>query len=214
MPAKPDNWLPTRRSLLLRLKNWDDQGSWRDFFETYSKIIYTVATRSGFDATEAQDIVQETIIAVAREMPGFNYDPAIGSFKSWLLRIARHRIIDHRRKQQSHPQHKPQPATATSRTGTSRTATINKIPDSKAGDLDHLWNEEWQKHLLEVALQKVKSKVGDTDFQIFDCYVLKQWPLDDVVATLSVSKAHVYVAKSRVTAALRKETKALEARML
>jgi hypothetical protein len=56
--------------------------------------------------------------------------------------------------------------------------------------------------------------VGDSDFQIFDCYVLKQWPLEDVAATLSVSKAHIYVAKSRVSAALRKETKALEARML
>src|SRR2546428_9195266 len=111
-----------RRSLLLRLKNWDDQGSWRDFFETYSKIIYTVAARSGFDDTEAQDIVQETIIAVAKHIPDFNYDPAIGSFKSWLLRIPRPPIINHPRKPQSHPQHNLQPGTATSRTRTSRTA--------------------------------------------------------------------------------------------
>src|SRR5262245_48540471 len=36
MAAKADNWLPTRRSLLQRLKRWDDQESWRDFFDTYS----------------------------------------------------------------------------------------------------------------------------------------------------------------------------------
>src|SRR6059036_2366590 len=131
MPAKADNWLPTRRSLLQRLKNWDDQESWRDFFDTYSRIIYTVAVKAGFNDPEAQDIVQETIIGVAKEMPSFNYDPAIGSFKAWLLRIARRRIIDHQRKRQSQPQHQSQPTTATS-----GTATINKLPDLRPSELD------------------------------------------------------------------------------
>jgi RNA polymerase sigma-70 factor (ECF subfamily) len=212
MPAKADNWLPTRRSLLQRLKHWDDQESWRDFFNTYSRIIYTVAARAGFDDAEAQDIVQETIIAVAKHMPDFHYDPAKGSFKAWLLRIVRHRIIDHQRMRQSHPQHQRQPPTGT--TATSRTSTINKVPDPRSADLDRMWDEEWRQQLFDTALQRVKTKVGDTDFQIFDCYVLKQWPVNDVAATLSVSKAHVYVAKSRVSAALKKEIKAVEARML
>jgi RNA polymerase sigma-70 factor (ECF subfamily) len=189
MPAKADNWLPTRHSLLQRLKNWDDQESWRDFFNTYSRIIYTVAARAGFDDAEAQDIVQETIIAVAKHMPDFHYDPAKGSFKAWLLRIARNRIIDHQRKRQSHPQHQLQPPTGT--TATSRTSTINKVPDPRSADLDQVWDEEWRQQLFDAALQRVKTKVGDTDFQIFDCYVLKQWPVNDVAATLSVSKAHV-----------------------
>jgi RNA polymerase sigma-70 factor (ECF subfamily) len=212
MSAKADNWLPTRRSLLQRLKHWDDQESWRDFFNTYSRIIYTVAARAGFDDAEAQDIVQETVIAVAKHIPDFHYDPAKGSFKAWLLRIARNRIIDHQRKRQSHPHHQLRPPTAT--TATARTSTINKIPDPRSADLDRMWDEEWRQQLFDAALQRVKTKVGDTDFQIFDCYVLKQWPVNDVAATLSVSKAHVYVAKSRVSAALKKEIKAVEERML
>jgi hypothetical protein len=51
-----------------------------------------VARRAGLDESGAQDVVQETVIAVARKMPGFRYDPQRGSFKQWLLRITHRRI--------------------------------------------------------------------------------------------------------------------------
>ena len=95
----PQDLVPTRRTLLSRLKQWNDQESWQDFFNTYWKLIYTVAIRAGLDKTEAQDVVQDTVISVARQMPNFKYDPARGSFKSWLFLITRRRINDHLRKQ-------------------------------------------------------------------------------------------------------------------
>src|SRR5262245_26880462 len=61
MPPQSDEFIPTRVSLLHRLKNWDDQESWKIFFETYWKLLYSVARRSGLAEAEAQDIVQETI---------------------------------------------------------------------------------------------------------------------------------------------------------
>ena len=63
------DFLPTQRSLLVRLKNLDDQTSWKHFFDTYWKIIYDVARRAGLADAEAQDGVQETIIYVSRKMP-------------------------------------------------------------------------------------------------------------------------------------------------
>src|ERR1044071_9304757 len=105
MAAPTDrNWLPTRRSLISRLKNWNDDGSWNDFFDTYSKLLYSVAAKSGFTDAEAQDVVQETSISVAKHIPDFKYDPARGSFKNWLLNFARCRIIDYVRKRQRRPQ--------------------------------------------------------------------------------------------------------------
>ena len=96
--ANPDGPIPTRRSLLNRLKNWDDQESWKDFFDTYSKLIYGVAIQAGLNDTEAQEVVQETVIAVAKQMEVFKYDPRIGSFKGWLLHTTRWRISDQLRK--------------------------------------------------------------------------------------------------------------------
>ena len=86
--------IPTRSSLLSRLKNWDDQESWKDFFNTYWRLIYEVALKAGLSDAEAQEVVQETVILVAKKMQDFKYDPAVGSFKNWLLHTTRWRIND------------------------------------------------------------------------------------------------------------------------
>ena len=80
------DWLPTRQTLLSRLKDWDDAESWREFFESYSKLIYGVARRSGLSDSDAQEVVQETLVTVANKIPDFKYDPNKGSFKEFLIR--------------------------------------------------------------------------------------------------------------------------------
>src|SRR6267143_6364892 len=92
MARNSENLLPTRRSLLNRLKNWDDQESWKDFFDTYWKLIYGVAIKAGLSDAEAEEVVQETVITVAKKIGDFKADPAHGSFKGWLLKITQWRI--------------------------------------------------------------------------------------------------------------------------
>ena len=72
--------------------------AWKDFFDTHWKLIYGVAIKAGLNDAEAQEVVQETIIAAAKQMEGFKYDPKIGSFKGWLLHQTRFRIADKMRK--------------------------------------------------------------------------------------------------------------------
>jgi len=48
-----DEFIPTRQSLLSRLKRWDDQESWRDFFDTYWKFFNSVAVKSGLSDDDA-----------------------------------------------------------------------------------------------------------------------------------------------------------------
>ena len=98
-----DSLLNTRRSLVERLGNLDDQASWRAFFESYGGLLYRVARAAGLADAEAQEAVQETVITVARNIGGLHYDPAAGSFKGWLLQTARWRIADQfrRRERQS-----------------------------------------------------------------------------------------------------------------
>src|SRR5882762_11747856 len=81
--------IPTRDTLLSRLKDWQDEESWRDFFNIYWKLVYGFALKAGLSDQEAQEVVQETVITVARRIPEFRYDPARCSFKTWLLNLTR-----------------------------------------------------------------------------------------------------------------------------
>src|SRR5438094_7182452 len=81
MPRPEDELIPTRVSLLGRLKDWQDQAGWQEFFDTYWKLIYGVARQSSLNDAEAQDVVQETMASVARHMPKFVYNPALAHSK-------------------------------------------------------------------------------------------------------------------------------------
>src|SRR5258708_29601330 len=140
MAINPDEFIPTRESLLQRLKNWQDESGWQDFFDTYWKLIYSVAHQAGLSDAEAQDVVQETVLSVAKKMEGFTYDPAIGSFKAWLMRITKRRISDHLRKKQYQVGDKKLP-----REEMLETTVIENHPAEDSLDLEHIWNEEWER---------------------------------------------------------------------
>ena len=206
MAANTQEPIPTRRSLLSRLKHWDDQESWQDFFNTYWKLIYGVATRSGLSDSEAQDVVQDTMVAVARQMPHFKYDPALGSFKSWLFLITHRRITDHLRKE-----YRRVKGDAPTPGNTARTALLERVPDPASMDLNAIWEEEWKRWLLEAALQRVKRRVEPLHFQIFDCYVRKEWPVKEVAQSFRVTAGQVYLIKNRLSALVANEVRRLEA---
>lgn len=196
--------IATRRSLVDRLANWDDRRRWQEFFDTYWKLIYSAARKSGLTDSEAQEVVQETVITVAKKIEKLKYDPAIGSFKGWLLQITRWRIADQFRKRQPG-------GTKSLRSIDDRlTGTIERLPDSQGDDIAALWEKEWQQTLFDAAIVRVKRKVEAKQFQIFDCYVRKEWPAQKVAEQLRVSVGQVYLARHRVSALLKKEIKALE----
>ncbi len=195
----------TRRSLVERLKNLEDHRSWQDFFDTYWRLIYSVARRAGLTPGEAQEVVQETLITVAKKSGELRYNPALGSFKGWLLHTTRWRIADQFRKRKAPETPLPKRA-AVSR----RTATIERIPDSAGENLEEEWDEEWHRNILAAALNRLKKKIDAKQYQIFDCYVLKSWPAQKVASELRVSTAQVYLVKHRVGGLLKKEIRALE----
>ena len=203
--------IPTRRSLLTRLKNWDDQEGWRQFFDTYSKLIYGVALRAGLTEPEAQDVVQETVLSMAKTMPHFKYEPAKCSFKTWLQHLTRKRIVDqYRKRDPAHAQGDKQPRDSTD---TARTSTVESIPDPGSLKLDTVWEDEWQRNLLDAALERVKAKADPKQYQMFHLNVIKQAPAPEVARALRVSSAQVYLAKHRISALIKKEVKRLERKM-
>ncbi len=208
MPNDAERFLPTRRSLLTKLKDLDNQDSWREFFETYWRLIYGVAVKSGLSDSEAQDVVQETVLSVAKEMPGFRYDCAQGSFKGWLRQITRRRIADQLRKRC-----RPAELGVAVSIDAMEGAALPAVADPSSDDLERIWDEEWRCQMRATALERVKKRVKDEHFQIFELFVLQSWNAKEVARALSVSLPLVYWARHKVGDALKEEVKRLESEM-
>ncbi len=205
MTDNPDEFIPTRQSLISRLKDWDDQESWRRFFDTYWRLIYNAALKAGLTETEAQDVVQETLISVAKKMPGFKYDPAIDSFKGWLFYQTRLRIADQfRKRRQAGAQNRRASDDA------ARTATIQRVADPASLDLDAIWDEEWRVNLMHAATARVKAQVSPEQYEMFYLYVIKEMTVRQVASRLGVNAAQIYLAKHRISRLLKKEIGKLE----
>jgi RNA polymerase sigma-70 factor (ECF subfamily) len=193
----------TRRSLVSRLKNWDDQSSWNEFFDAYWRLIYSAALKAGLNDAEAQDVTQETIITVSKSIRSFEYDRKKGSFKGWLLNTTRWRIADQFRRRDKNVVQLHRPDEDGSN-------PIENIPDPSSENWTASWDRDWERHVYAAALQRVKAQIAPEQFQIFDCYVNKEWPAAKVAKSLSISLGQVYVAKHRVTTAIKKAVKAIE----
>ena len=206
--------IPTRATLIARLKNWRDQRSWQEFFDTYWKLIYDMARKGGLTETEAKDVVQETMFSVAKHMPTFKYDPAIGSFKAWLFNMTRWRMTDVLRKRKSVccP---PVGSEGSTWDDPAQNCMCPEDTDRAHTDpFEKLWNEEWEKHIFHSAISKIKRRVDPKKYQIFDCYANRRWSVKTVSSTFKVSPNQVYVIKHRVTELIKAEVKRLEAEML
>ena len=206
MKKTPDEFIPTRASLLGRLKDWQDEESWREFFNIYRQLIFSFAIKSGLTEAEAEDVVQETVISVAKTIKEFEYDPGRCRFKSWLRHLTQKRIADCFRKR---PREQLLPRTVSD--DTARTAAIERVPSED--NLESIWEEEWQKRLLDAAIERVKTQVSAEQYQMFDFYVLKKMPARKVTAALGTSVGQLYLAKHRISKLIKKEVRRLEEKM-
>jgi RNA polymerase sigma factor (sigma-70 family) len=184
--------IPTRASLLDRLKNSEDRDSWQTFFNIYRKLIYGHAINAGLTEDEAQEVVQETLIEVSDRIKTFHYDARHGSFKAWLFQLSHWRITDQFRKRKSGDIPLHEVPLDDHRAGTSAGASI--LPWVEP---DLRWEEEWRQAILEAAVRKVSRQMSAKHFQVFDLVFIKQWPVSKVMATLQINRGRVYLLKFR-----------------
>jgi len=200
-----DELISTSTTLLERLRDWKDDSSWHEFFNIYSKLIRGVAMKKGLTRAEAEDVVQETMLAAAKYIPSFRYDRKLGSFKQWLLNMSRWRICDQFRRRTNASVQFPADSS-------SDTKQMSMLVDESNGNFEELWEAEWQKSLLENAIKKVKTSLDSQKYQIFDFLINKQWPAEKVAESFGISINQVYLAKHRITVLIKEEVERLKTR--
>ena len=180
---------------MCRLKDLDHSGAWREFFDLYWLFIFRIAIRKGLTEAEAEDVTQETMIRVAKALPSFQYTRKRGSFKNWLSKIVSNIIIDHYRKKKISTVCLPD---------AENEARMGDVP-AAGRDLEQIWDEEWTRNLMNLALKKARNRVGLREFQIFQLHVFQEHSARKTAEMVGVSVARVYVAKLRAGRAFKQE---------
>ena len=190
----------TRPSLLLRLRNPQDEQAWREFLEIYEPLIERLARRRGLQHADARELVQEVLLAVSGAIDRWDPDEAKGSFRGWLSTITRNLTINLLKREGRHARG----------TGDSEFARLmNEQPDP-VGENTALFDLEYRRRLFQFAAEHVQEQFEVATWQAFWKTSVEQQPLVDVCEELGMSRGAIYVARSRVMAKLRKHIEKLE----
>jgi RNA polymerase sigma-70 factor (ECF subfamily) len=190
---------PTRASLLLRLRDRQDEAAWREFVELYAPIVYGYLRKQGLQDADAADLSQEVFRAVAGAMSRLEYDPAKGAFRNWLFTVVRRKLSNWRSGQENR-------APASGDTATQR--LLEECPAPEGAEA--AWEAEWERRLFAWACEQVRRDVSDTTWQAFWRTAVDGQPGKQVAADLGLSAGAVYLAHHRVLARLKQLIRAAQ----
>jgi RNA polymerase sigma factor (sigma-70 family) len=183
----------TRQSLVLRLKNREDQEAWTEFVEIYEPLIYRLAVGKGLQHADAEDLCQDVLRAVSSAIERWDPDPAKGSFRGWLFRIARNLVVNFLSGQ------------ARQARGSGRSSVLELLQERPAADpqAEAEYAAEFKRRTFQWAAERVKNEFTNTTWQAFWKTGVENRSIALVAGELGLSEGAVYIARSRVLARLR-----------
>jgi RNA polymerase sigma-70 factor (ECF subfamily) len=183
----------TRPSLLLRIRDERDGAAWSQFVDIYAPLIYGFSRKRGLQDADAADVTQDVLQTVCSAIKQFDYDPQMGSFRSWLFTVARNKL---------HKKHASARRPGAGAGGTDAIEKIESHPDP-ALDENAAWEEEYEQRLFAWAADQVQGDVNPKTWQAFAQTAVEGKKARDVAKELGMTVAAVYLAKSRVTQRLK-----------
>ena len=193
------NMSDTPLSLLERVRQQSDSHSWNRMFEIYAPLLRRWLNRYAVQDSDAEDLVQEVLSSVARELPNFEHNRRTGAFRSWLRTILVHRLQGFWRARQYQP-------VATGDSDFKR--KLDEFADDN-GETSGIWDREHDEHVMRRVMHLVQPKVAANTWKAFQRQVIDGISAADVAEEIDISLDSAYAAKSRVLRMLRQEASGL-----
>lgn len=204
-----DDIRTTRRTLIQRLKNTDNDEAWQEFYDFYRQLITGWARRFGCSPEKADDVFQETMVCLLRNISSFDYNPGRGSFRSYLKTIVKGRCYDLFRKESRYIA-----ASDNQNKAEQTNSSLDILNTETAEPVTPEDDSIWLCSLVRQALKRVYGKVDQQTYKSFCMYVLEGYPAGEVGKRLGgLRTGTVYQQKSRVLKMLEKEFLLLLAEM-
>lgn len=184
----------TTSSILQGLRDYSDDRAWNRLAERFRAPIVAFARRMGVAGSESEDVAQETLLAFARAFREGRYERDKGRLGQWLFGFAHRQALAARRRAARH--------------GDEGALDLAELPDD-AGSAER-WEEEWERALLALCLERARSEFPSATFQAFDLATRSDRSAAEVATKLGVNTKAVYNAKHRVLTRLRELREELE----
>jgi RNA polymerase sigma-70 factor (ECF subfamily) len=191
--------VPTSLSLLDRLRTTPDDGAWGRLVAVYRPWIVGWVVRHGLGDGDAEDLAQDILVVVLRELPFFQHNRRPGAFRAWLRAITVHRVRAFVRSRKD----RPRPG------GDSDFLEhLNQLPDP-ASEPSRVWDRDHDAHVVRRLLELIGPEFRELTWRAFRAVMLEGETPAAAAARLGLSVNAVLLAKSRVLARLRREAQGL-----
>jgi RNA polymerase sigma-70 factor (ECF subfamily) len=180
----------TSLTWLGRLIAAPSEGDWKQLLDVYGPLLTGWLARAGVPATDRDDLIQETLLVVVRQIGEFEHR-GVGAFRAWLRAILANHIRKFFRTRRDAP-----------------AVDLEAIADPHSV-LGRQWDREHDQHLTERALRLIEHDFAPTTWQAFRLQVNEGKSPAEVASQLGMSLNAVILAKSRILKRLRQELQGL-----
>lgn len=192
-----DDW-NTRQTLLMRVKNQDDEHAWGEFVSYYQSFIEVILKYLKVSPNDQDDLTQDILLKVWKSLEKLNYDSERARFRTWMNKVIRNAVIDFQR---------------------AKSRRISEVDSDTGIDTENfplqeneftkIIDKEWRAHITNLALKNIRPTFSGNAMSVFDMF-LDEVPTKDIAAKLAIADATVYKLRSRVEEKLIKEIKRLK----
>jgi RNA polymerase sigma-70 factor (ECF subfamily) len=175
----------THISLLARLGGDHDPVAWDEFCRRYGELIRNFARAQGLQPADCDDVLQDVLLSLTKAIPGFEYDPARGKFRSYLKTITLHAIFARSRQKRGE--------VALEESGRTAAEAAAREPQ-----IDAIWDEQWRQYHLNLAMHRISAEFNELDLAAFRHYAIQGNSPKETAESFGLSVNQVYQAKSRI----------------
>lgn len=174
----------TDPSLLERLRDHRDREAWDEFVAVYRPALVRFALRKGMQPTDAEDLAQTVLMAVAGAIGRWEVDAHRARFSTWLSTVANRQVIDELRRRV--------PAVG----GTTADARLGE--QEARGEDSRLLRNEVRRQCFLRASAVVRDEFPEASWTAFWLTAVEGRPAAEVAARVGKTVGAVYAARGRV----------------
>ena len=189
----------TSITLLQRLQHSTDPENWDRLMSLYRPLLTSWLRRYDVQASDSDDLMQEVLMAIAKDLPTFDHNGRTGAFRAWLRSIMVNRLRNFWRSRGRQLQ---------AQGGSDVQLRLAQL-DDPSSEMSQLWNQQHDLHVAQQLLQQVEPDFTAQTWAAFTRVAIDGQRADAVAVELGISTNAVFIAKSRVLTRLRREAAGL-----